>query len=133
MTKPLRRTRRKAGEHPATIEPAPDLSPLEFVLRIMRDETQSPALRAGMAKAAMPYMHRRPDGDVPPADGPAKAPPKAPPKSPSKAPPMSDLELARRIAHILSRAQTLTGNPVEKPANAGQDGTQDGAVGAKTS
>ena len=119
MTKPLRRTRRKAGEHPAAIEPAPDLSPLEFVLRIMRDETQSPALRAGMAKAAMPYLHRRAGDETAPEEE---------PKEPSKSPPMSDLELARRIAHILSRAPTPAGNPVEKPANEGRPGP----VGAKT-
>jgi hypothetical protein len=97
----------------------PDLSPLDFALRIMRDETQPPALRASMAKAAMPYLHQRADGDAAPDDKPAEAP---------KAPPMSDLELARRIAHILGRAQTQSGNPVEKPAKAG-DGV---SVGAKT-
>jgi hypothetical protein len=121
MTKPQRRARRKAGEHPAASEPPPHLSPLDFALRIMRDETQPPALRASMAKAAMPYLHQRADGDASPEDEPDEAP---------KAPPMSDLELARRI---LTRAQTPAGNPVEKPANAGQEGTQDGALGAKTS
>jgi len=119
MKTPHRRARRKNGEHPAASEPPPYLTPLDFVLRIMRDETQSPALRAGVAKAAMPYLHRRAGGDTPPDDE---------PEEPPKSPPMSDLELARRIAHILGRAQTPAGNPVEKPANAGPPGE----VGAKT-
>jgi hypothetical protein len=113
-----------AADNPLPPATQTDLSPLDFALRIMRDETQPPALRASMAKAAMPYLHQRPDGDTPPGDEPDAAPPKSPP--------MSDLELARRIAHILTRAQTQAGNPVEKPANAGQDGTQGGALGAKT-
>ena len=123
------RSTRKAAGHAATAQPQtppvppasqPDLSPLDFALRIMRDETQPPALRASMAKAAMPYLHQRADGDAPPDDAPAEAPK------------MSDLELARRIAHILARAQIQAGNPVEKPAHAGQDRTQHGPVGAKT-
>lgn len=116
MKKPLRRARRKSGERPAATEAAPDLSPLDYALRIMRDETQATALRASMAKAAMPYLHARAAGDEAPQD------------EPEEPPPMSDLEVARRIAHILMRAEE-TGNPVEKPANEGHPG----AVPAKTS
>ena len=60
----------------------------------MRDETQPAALRASMAKAALPYLHTRLAGE-PDAAGEEPAPPK---------PPMSDLECARRIAHIFARA-----------------------------
>ena len=112
-----------AADNPLPPATQPDLSPLDFALALMRDETQPLALRASMAKAAMPYVHGR-AGDASAAeDNPAETPPKPP-----KSPPMSDLELARRIAHILNRTQTEAGNPVEKPANAG-DG---GPVGAKT-
>ena len=34
-------------------------TPLDFALAVMRDETQTPALRAAMAKAALPYLHTR--------------------------------------------------------------------------
>lgn len=33
------------------------LTPLEYMLGIMRDETQQPAFRADMAKSAAPYIH----------------------------------------------------------------------------
>lgn len=35
------------------------ITPLEYMLKIMRDETQSPTFRADMAKAAAPYVHPR--------------------------------------------------------------------------
>lgn len=35
------------------------LTPLEFMLQIMRDETQEMPFRADMAKAAAPYIHPR--------------------------------------------------------------------------
>lgn len=38
---------------------AQGVSPLEYVMTIMRDETQHPGLRFECAKAAMPYMHPR--------------------------------------------------------------------------
>jgi hypothetical protein len=69
------------------------LSPLDYALRIMRDDTQPAALRASMAKAALPYLHPHC------TDGPE------PDDTPDETPPMSDLELARRIAYILTRAQ----------------------------
>ncbi len=106
MKKPHRRTRRKAGEHPAAIEAAPDLSPLDFVLRIMRDKTKPDALRVSMAKAAMPYLHQRAEADAPPQD------------EPEPKPEWSGLEVARRIAFVLMRADEKRGgrepgNPVE--------------------
>jgi len=63
-------------------------TPLDFALALMRDEGKPDALRAGMAKAALPYLHTR--GEAPEEDD-------APAKEP-----MSDLELARRISHILA-------------------------------
>jgi hypothetical protein len=62
-------------------------TPLDFALALMRDEGKPDALRAGMAKAALPYLHKR--GEVPEDDD-------APAEEP-----WSDLELARRISHIL--------------------------------
>lgn len=65
-------------------------TPLEFALSVMRDETQTPALRASMAKLAAALSS---------AQGAAAAPdPQA------DAMQWSDLELARRIQHILMLA-----------------------------
>lgn len=41
-----------------------DLSPLDFMLALMRDEQQDVKLRMAMAQAAAPYIHAKP-GDVP--------------------------------------------------------------------
>jgi hypothetical protein len=38
---------------------AKGISPLEYVMTLMRDDSQHPALRFECAKAAMPYMHPR--------------------------------------------------------------------------
>jgi hypothetical protein len=43
-------------------------SPLDYMLRVMRDPTQGDARRDAMAKAALPYVHARltsVDGHVP--------------------------------------------------------------------
>jgi hypothetical protein len=43
-------------------------SPLDYMLRVMRDPTQDDARRDAMAKAALPYVHARltsVDGQVP--------------------------------------------------------------------
>ena len=61
----------------------------------MRDESKPDALRAGMAKAVLPYLHRAARSEE---RGRARGQPE----------PMSDLELARRIAHILD-ARERTG------------------------
>ncbi len=73
--------------------PSADEDPLAFALRIMRDERKPMALRAGMAKAAMTALQKR-DGDA------AFAPAEAEPPRPE----LSNMERARRIAHILGRA-----------------------------
>lgn len=41
-----------------------DMSPLDFMLAIMRDEDQDVKLRTAMAQAAAPYIHAKP-GDAP--------------------------------------------------------------------
>lgn len=69
--------------------PAPP-SPLEFALSVMRDETQTPAVRASMAKLAATLSS---------AQGAA-----ATPDPQADAMQWSDLELARRIQHILMLA-----------------------------
>jgi hypothetical protein len=38
---------------------AAGITPLEFMLRIMRDEAVDPLIRMDMAKASAPYMHAR--------------------------------------------------------------------------
>ncbi len=73
--------------------PAAEEDPLAFALRIMRDESQPMALRASMAKAAMTALQKR-DGDA------AFAPAEAGPPQPE----LSNMERARRIAHILKLA-----------------------------
>jgi hypothetical protein len=52
--KAQRKTREEAA--PANVPP---LSPLDFAQSVFRDPAQPMALRAGMAKAALPYMHGR--------------------------------------------------------------------------
>jgi len=62
--------------------------PLPFIMGIVRDPTQPMALRAQMAKAALPYLHKR--GEEMEAE-----------EKPKRRE-YSDLELARRISHILA-------------------------------
>ena len=37
-----------------------DITPLEFMLQVMRDETEDTKRRCAMAAAAAPLMHRKP-------------------------------------------------------------------------
>jgi hypothetical protein len=90
-SRPLRR--RGGRERPPSdpiATPAPQ-SPLDFTLAFMRDESKPDALRVSDAKAALPYLHTR--GEEQDAE-----------PEPEREP-MSDLELARRIAHILTRGK----------------------------
>lgn len=101
-------------------------TPLDFALAVMRDDSKPDALRAGMAKAALPYLHARGEERDDEKDH-------APEREP-KAEPLSDLELARRIAHILTRAEkaatrsegedttsrSVSAAPQEPPASAEQ-------------
>ena len=69
-----------------TTQAPPD--PRDFALAVMRDESQPMALRAQMAKAVLPYAHKR--GEEMEAE-----------EKPQRRK-YSDLELARRIAHIMA-------------------------------
>lgn len=71
----------------------PPLMPLDYALTRMRDESLAPELRDSMAKAAMPFTHGRRPLEQPPAPTPQ-----------ADAMQWSDLELARRIQHILMLA-----------------------------
>ncbi len=90
------KTRAKDGQKAeggrASREPAatpPRQSPLAFALGIMRDDSKPDALRVTMAKAAMPYLHKRGEEQEHDEDD-----------TPEEEP-ISDFELARRIAHII--------------------------------
>jgi len=102
--------------------------PLPFIMNIVHDSAQPMALRARMAQAALPFLHKRGE-DIEAEEKPKRQT-------------LSDLELARRIAHILElgRKQAKregkpfpeiggediaskpapSGPPLTPPANAGQ-------------
>ncbi len=48
-----------AREHAAKEGPNKSLTPLQHMLKLMRDPKQPQAVRMEMAKAAAPYMHSR--------------------------------------------------------------------------
>jgi hypothetical protein len=78
------------SESPSDPGPVPPpQTPLDFALSLMRDAGKPDALRASMAKAAMPYLHKRGEEQE---DKP----------EPER---MSDLELAQRITFILQSAE----------------------------
>jgi hypothetical protein len=52
-------TPNKATAEKAAAIAASGLSPLDFMLRIMRDEGQEPEVRLDAAKSAAPYVHPR--------------------------------------------------------------------------
>ena len=82
---------RTHAESPA---PAPRQSPIDFALGLMRDDSKPDALRASMAKAAMPYLYKRGEAKEHETE-----------KAPQEEEQWSDLELARRIAYILGLAE----------------------------
>src|SRR5215471_21274495 len=43
----------------------PDISPLDFLLGVMRDPSVSPELRIRVAQAAAPFVHAKPGGSHP--------------------------------------------------------------------
>ena len=102
-----RRRGNNASEPATAPEPinTPEADPVAFALRLMQDESQPMALRAGMAKAAMGALQKR-DGAAPAQEEGGKPKPK-----------YSDLELARRVAHIMALGDAelagKTGKPVE--------------------
>jgi hypothetical protein len=56
---------KRPGKKPAGRRGPQPHSPLEHALSVMRDETKPAALRASMAKAALPYLHGRCAGAPP--------------------------------------------------------------------
>ena len=113
----------KDGKKRPKAKPAP--TPLEFALSVMRDETQSPAVRASMAKLAAALS--------PQSEAPAKEK-DAPDQKPEEQ--WSDLELARRMAHVLfladmeqeekdKAAQEKATQEKARPRSSGRDETQE--------
>lgn len=98
----------------------PPLMPLDYALTRMRDESLAPELRDSMAKAAMPFTHGRRPLEQPPAPTPQ-----------DEAQQWSDIELARRIQHILMLAdmeQEEKNKTAEEGARSdGRDGIQEKA------
>jgi hypothetical protein len=113
--KPPRRVRQKAGDKrlgnaPAPESPAP--SPLDYALSVMRDEGKPAALRISAAKLAAGLLPKRA------ADAPDEMPDEHA-QTRQEVESWSDLELARRIAHIMLEADATLerrepGKPVEK-------------------
>lgn len=88
------RERQKAGDKRASraeASPPPIVAPLEFAVAVMCDDSQPMAIRAGMARAAMPYLYDR---------GARTEPEK--PENPWDR--FSDIEWARRVVHLLGHA-----------------------------
>ena len=89
-----KRGRQRSGDHRAGSKTAAGpVTPLDYALRILRDESKPDAIRVSVAKAALPYVYRRGDAGKPPAaekrdEGVLEEK-------------WSNLELARHIAHIL--------------------------------
>ncbi|HKY86492.1 MAG TPA: hypothetical protein VJL90_07025 [Pseudorhodoplanes sp.] len=95
--RPGKRPWRAAKRRARRFTPPGPQDPLDFVLAFMRDDSKPDALRVSVAKAALPYLHKRGKNENDATEREAE------PKSEPKSEPMSDLELARRIAHILAR------------------------------
>ena len=57
--------RAKACKPGKTAEAVSKVSPLDFMLMLMRDEAKPAALRLSAARAAAPYVHRRYAGEEP--------------------------------------------------------------------
>jgi hypothetical protein len=72
-------------------------SPLDYMLRVMRDHTVESQRRDEMAKLALPYLHPKPTAiEHTGRDG-----------GPAEISAMSETEIARRIAFMLTRAARL--------------------------
>jgi hypothetical protein len=85
-------------------------TPLDFALGIMCDDSKPDALRASMAKAAMPFLHKRGEERHEQEDTPPREP-------------MSDLELARRIARILELGRQQAEREGKAPPTIGKGDT----------
>jgi hypothetical protein len=97
-----RASKRDGGRRGDDSAAAPPQSPLDFALAIMRDPSAPLAHRVAMTKVAMPYLHDRHRAEAPP------------PQKESE--PLSDLELARRVAYILTRADKARERETQRAA-----------------
>lgn len=71
----------------------PQDSPLDYLLGVMRDPAVEPERRDEMAKLALPYMHAKPNA----------AEPSWKDAQPADATELSAIDIARRIAFILTK------------------------------
>ena len=89
---------------------ASGMTPLDFILAVMRDPAADPALRFDAAKAAAPYIHPRLAAvEHTGADrGPIQAETRQ----------ISDIEAARWIGRLLTKAAATSTSPATTPTNA---------------
>ena len=73
---------------------AQGLTPLDYMLGIIRNEREDKTVRLDAAKAAAPYVHARLQTTTLAGD----------PEKPLKVEAMSDLETARRVAFLMTRS-----------------------------
>jgi hypothetical protein len=80
------------------------LTPIDFMLEIMRDPTQDFAARLGAAKAAPPYVHAKLSASKNEVSGPNGGPIEVNET-------VDKLELARRICYLLTEAENTRSVP----------------------
>src|SRR6476620_1609066 len=73
---------------------AQGITPLDYMLGIIRNEQEDKAVRLDAAKAAAPYVHARLQTTTLAGD----------PEKPLKVDNLSDLEAARRLAFLMTKA-----------------------------
>ena len=73
---------------------AQGITPLDYMMRIVRNEKEDKTVRLDAAKAAAPYVHARLQTTTLAGD----------PEKPLKVDAMSDLEAARRLAFLMTKA-----------------------------
>ena len=75
---------------------AQGITPLDYMLGIIRNEEEDKTVRLDAAKAAAPYVHARLQTTTLAGD----------PEKPLKLDNLSDLEAARRLAFLMTKAST---------------------------
>src|SRR4051812_14844626 len=73
---------------------AQGITPLDYMLGIVRNETEDKTVRLDAAKAAAPYVHARLQNTTLAGD----------PEKPLRLDAMSELETARRLAFLMTKA-----------------------------